>query len=164
MLRGYKNLQSLLGLHAQLDRARSVVEDGLRTASRFGTRTTSAGSRWSAASSPTSAGTGTRRPRALRVFLDSLGQRDHYMIGPAQFDLGRIEVERGQVVEGVRRSTVGLDFARGVNDHQLLMPALASHACVLIRAGRAAEAHPVLDEISASSPSRIPPSSTRPSR
>ena len=46
----------------------------------------------------------------------------------------------------MRNSSVGLEFARGVKDHQLLMPALASHACALIRAGRATEAHPVLDE------------------
>ena len=146
MLRGYKNLQSLLGLHAELDRARSVVEDGSRTALRFGDPHHIGWFQVERALFAYLGGDWDEAAESFRDFLDNLGERDHYMIGPAQFDLGRIEVERGQVVEGVRRSTVGLDFARGVKDHQLLMPALASHACVLIRAGRATEAHPVLDE------------------
>ena len=146
VLRGYKNLQSLLGLHAELDRARSVVEDGMRTAARLGDfhhigwfqveRGLFAylGGEWDAAVA------------SIREFLDSVGDRAHYMIGPAHIELGRMAVERGQNAEGVRDSTTGLGFARDVRDHQVLMPALVSHACVLIRTGRAEEAHAILDE------------------
>ena len=146
VLRGYKNLQSLLGLHAELDRARAVIEDGSRTALRFGDPHHIGWFQVERALLDYLGGDWDEAAESFRSFLDNLGERDHYMIGPAQLRLGRIEVERGQVVEGVRRSTVGLEFARGVKDHQLLMPALASHACVLIRAGRTTEAHPVLDE------------------
>jgi len=146
VLRGHKNLQSLLGLHAELERAAAVVEDGMRTATRFGDfhhigwftveRGVFAYLRgdWDAAVA------------SFRDFLDNLGDRVHYMIGPAHIDLGRIEVERGQIADGVRESTAGLEFARGAKDHQVLMPALVSHACVLIRDGRAGEAHQLVDE------------------
>src|SRR5437879_11256126 len=82
----------------------------------------------------------------LRSFLGELGERKHYMVGPANDVLGRIHAERGELAEGMAHAALGLEFARSVKDHQQLLPSLASHACVLIRAGRAVEAGRLLDE------------------
>ncbi|HEX6763690.1 MAG TPA: adenylate/guanylate cyclase domain-containing protein [Gaiellaceae bacterium] len=146
VMRGYKNLQSLLGLHAELDRARAVVEDGLRTATRLGDFHHVGWFQVELGHFAYLAGDWDEAAGSVRGFLDDLGDRDHYMAGPARQVLGRIEVARGDLAAGLRDSTIALDFARAVRDHQQLMPALASHAWVLARAGRSGEAHSLLDE------------------
>jgi hypothetical protein len=80
------------------------------------------------------------------LFLDSLGDRKHYMVGPAYDVLGRILAERGELADGLTESSRGLEFARSVTDYQQVLPSLASHACVLLRAGQPAEAGRLLDE------------------
>jgi hypothetical protein len=68
------------------------------------------------------------------------------MEGPARDVLGRLEAERGRLTEGVRNSALGLEFARSVGEDQQLLPALTSHACVLLLAGRRRDAAALLDE------------------
>jgi len=146
VMRGYKNLQSLLGLHAELDRARAVVEDGLRRATRLGDFHHVGWFQEERAHFAYLVGDWDEAVESVRGFLDDLADRDHYLIGPARQVLGRIEAGRGDLAAGLHDSTLGLEFARAVRDHQQLMPALASHAWVVAYAGRPSEAHSLLDE------------------
>jgi hypothetical protein len=146
VMRGYKNLQSLLGLHAELDRARAVVEDGLRRATRLGDFHHVGWFQEERAHFAYLVGDWDEAVESVRGFLDDLADRDHYLIGPARQVLGRIEAGRGDLAAGLHDSTLGLEFARAVRDHQQLMPALASHAWVVAHAGRPSEAHSLLDE------------------
>ena len=82
----------------------------------------------------------------LPPFLDGLGERDHYMEAPTHLLLGRIKGERGEYEEAVPESTLGLELARSARDHQVVLPSLVSHACVLVRAGRTADANLLVDE------------------
>ena len=82
----------------------------------------------------------------LQAFLDGLGERDHYMEAPTHLLLGRIKGERGEYEEAVPESTLGLELARSARDHQVVLPSLVSHACVLVRAGRTADANLLVDE------------------
>src|SRR5262249_51863639 len=77
---------------------------------------------------------------------DGLGERVHYMEAPAHLFLGRISAERGEYDEAVRESARGLELGRASRDHQVVLPSLASHGCVLARAGRAVDANLIADE------------------
>jgi class 3 adenylate cyclase/tetratricopeptide (TPR) repeat protein len=144
-IRGYKNLQSLLGLYARIDKAGSVVDDALRVAARFGDGFHVGWFQVEAAFFSYLRGDWDRAIDLLDTFLAALVDRRHYMEGPAHVLRGRILVERG-TVEGVRESEDALAFARQVGEHQQLLPALASHAVVLLRLERADEAAPLVDE------------------
>src|SRR5262249_15557753 len=85
--------------------------------------------------------------RHVDAFFDGLGEREHYMAPPARVIRGRVQSERGDLDAGVGESETALALARAARDPQVVLPALTSHAIVLARAGRAAEAHPLLDEV-----------------
>jgi tetratricopeptide (TPR) repeat protein len=146
VVRGYKNLQSLVALHAELDRARSVAEEGRVVATRFGDTFHVGWFDVELAWFACLRGDWEAALQQLAAFFHGLGERDHYMEAPAHLLLGRIKAERGEPDEGVRESAAGLELARAARDHQVLLPALATHACVLVRAGRASDAHALVDE------------------
>ena len=146
VVRGYKNLQSLVAVHAELERARTVAEEGRVVATRFGDTFHVGWFDVELAWLECLRGDWDAALQHVRAFVDGLGERDHYMETPAHLLLGRIKAERGEPEEGVRESVRGLELARAARDHQVVLPALVTHACVLVRVGRAAEAHPLLDE------------------
>jgi len=146
VVRGYKNLQSLVAMHAELGRARSVAEEGRVVANRFGDTFHVGWFDVELAWFSFLRGDCDAARAHLDAFFHGLGERDHYMEAPARLLLGRIEAERGEGDEGVRESARGLELARAQRDHQVVLPALVTHACVLLRTGRGAEAHVLLDE------------------
>jgi hypothetical protein len=130
----------------ELERAAAYIADGRRTALHYGDEYHAG---WFKVESALLAFVGGDWSGALdgvSSFLTGLGERKHYMIGPAQMVLGRILAERGDVAEGIASSETSLEFARSVKEQQQLLPALASHACVLLRAGRSSEAASLVDE------------------
>jgi hypothetical protein len=146
IIRAHKNLQSLSGQYGELERAAAYIADGRRTALHYGDEYHAG---WFKVESALLAFVGGDWSGALdgvSSFLTGLGERKHYMIGPAQMVLGRILAERGDVAEGIASSETSLEFARSVKEQQQLLPALASHACVLLRAGRSSEAASLVDE------------------
>ena len=146
VVRGYKNLQSLLAQHAELDRARSVAEEGRLVATRFGDTFHVGWFDVELAWYAFLRGDWDESLQHLQAFLDGLGERDHYMEAPTHLLLGRIKGERGEYEEAVPESTLGLELARSARDHQVVLPSLVSHACVLVRAGRTADANLLVDE------------------
>jgi hypothetical protein len=146
IVRGYKNLQSLVAVHGELDRASAIAEDGRRAAMRYGDGFHVGWFQVEQALYMYFRGEWEEALGRLRSFLGDLGERKHYMVGPGNDVLGRIQAERGELADGIAHSALGLEFARSVRDHQQLLPSLASHACVLMRAGRSAEAGRLLDE------------------
>ena len=146
IVRGYKNLQSRLAAHAELDRAATLAEDGRRAAIKYGD---GFHVRWFQVEQALYLyfrGDWDEALGMLRSFFGELGERMHYMVGPAHDVLGRIYAERGEFADALSESALGLEFARSVKDHQVLLPSLASHACVLIRAGQPVEASRLFDE------------------
>jgi len=146
LVRGHKNLQSLTLEMGDVARAASVAEDGRRVTIRYGDGFHLAWFGVELATFGFLRGDWDASATALGSFLDGLGDRKHYMAGPAHMVLGRIQAERGALAEGIAQSLLGLEFARSVSDPQQLLPSLASHACVLLRAARPAEAGALLDE------------------
>jgi class 3 adenylate cyclase/tetratricopeptide (TPR) repeat protein len=146
VVRGYKNLQSLTAHEAQLERARAVAEEGRVVATRFGDTFHVGWFEVELAWFAFFRGEWDDSLRRLRAFLDGLGERDHYMEAPAHGLLGRIKAERGEHDEAVAESILGLELARSARDHQVVLPSLASTACVLVRAGRTADANLLIDE------------------
>ena len=146
VLRAHKNLQSLCGLYGELTRASAYIADGRRAALHYGDAFHAG---WFQVESAILAFVGGAWDAALdeiRAFLGGLGERKHYMVGPAQMVRGRILAERGDTAQGIAASEGSLEFARSVQEQQQILPALASHACVLLRAGRTAEAGLLMDE------------------
>ncbi|MDP9283532.1 MAG: AAA family ATPase, partial [Actinomycetota bacterium] len=146
LIRGYKNLQSLVAVHGDIVHAAAVAEDALRAANRYGDDFHVAWFNVELAFYGFFRGDWHDALTALRSFLADLGERKHYMVGPAHQVLGRILAEQGELAGARAESARGLEFARSVRDHQQLLPSLASHACVLVRAGQPAEAGQLLDE------------------
>jgi class 3 adenylate cyclase len=146
IIRAHKNLQSLSAQYGELERAAAYIADGRRTALHYGDEFHAGWFQVESAVLGFVAGDWTAALDEIHLFLDGLGERKHYMIGPAQMTLGRILAERGDVAEGIASSGTSLGFARSVQEQQQLLPALASHACVLMRAGRADEAQTLVDE------------------
>ncbi len=146
LLRGYKNLQSLSGQFGELDRAAQVVHEGRQAALHYGDAFHVGWFQVESSFFGLLGGDWSSALAEVEAFLDELGEKKHYMVGPARMVRGRILVERGDLAQGVSESLLGLEFARGVDDHQQLMPALASHACVLVRAGLPSDAGRLVDE------------------
>ncbi|MFL5962936.1 MAG: ATP-binding protein [Gaiellaceae bacterium] len=146
IIRGYKNLQSLLAVHGELDRAAALVEEGGQAATRYGDGFHVGWFQVERAYFMYQSCEWTEAVTDAESFLGALGDLKHYMTGPAHDLLGRIHAERGELVDGLAESARGLEFARSVADHQVLLPALASRAYVLIRAGQPVEAGRMLDE------------------
>jgi hypothetical protein len=146
VIRGYKNLQSLTAHFAELDRARSVAEEGRVVANRFGDIFHVGWFDVELAFFGLRRGDWDDALEHLGVFFDGLGAREHYMAAPARLLRGRIKAERGDLDDGVEESALGLELARAARDHQVVLPSLVSHACVLARAGRTGEAGALVDE------------------
>jgi class 3 adenylate cyclase/tetratricopeptide (TPR) repeat protein len=146
VVRGYKNLQSLTAEMGDVGRAASIAEDGRRAAIRYGDGFHLGWFEVELAFFGFLQGEWDASAKALHSFLDGLGDRKHYMAGPAHWVLGRIYAERGTLAEGIAYSSLALEFGRAVSDPQQLLPALASNACVLLRAGRHVEAGTLLDD------------------
>jgi class 3 adenylate cyclase/tetratricopeptide (TPR) repeat protein len=83
------------------------------------------------------------------------GGAPHYMECDCRISRGRIRLARGQVDDALQDGQRALDLARESNDRQNLDPALAFGARVLLAAGRASEAAPLLDELLESLPGRL---------
>jgi len=146
LIRGYKNLSSQLADYAQLGRAAQLTDDALRTAEHFGDGFHTAWFEVELAHYAYFGGDWDVALKRLHGFFAGLGARRHYMEGSARTLLGRLEAERGRLDDGVRNSALGLEFGRSVAEHQVLLPALASHACVLVLAGRSRDAGALVDE------------------
>jgi len=146
LIRGYKNLSSTLANYGQLGRAATLTNDALRTAVHFGDGFNSAWFEVELAFYAYFDGEWDVAQRRLHGFFEGLGAGRHYMEGPARVLLGRLEAERGRLEDGVRNSGLGLEFGRGAGENQQLLPALASHACVLVLAGRSRDAGALADE------------------
>jgi tetratricopeptide (TPR) repeat protein len=145
IVRGYKNLQSLAA-YFDVDRAAALAEDGRRAAIRYGDGFHVGWFQVEQGLYMFLGGAWDEAIGRLKAFLGELGERKHYMVGPAYELLGRIHAERGEPAAAIPESALGLEFARSVQDHQVLLPALASHACVLLRGGQPVEAGHLLDE------------------
>jgi len=146
VIRGYKNLASLLAVFAQVHRAAQLTEDALRAAVRFGDGFHVAWFEVELALYAYLDGDWDAASKRLHSFFGGLGMKRHYLEGHAHILRGRLDAERGRLQDGVRDSSLGLDFARSTGEHQLLLPALASHARVLLFAGRDADAGTLVDE------------------
>jgi ATP/maltotriose-dependent transcriptional regulator MalT len=146
IVRGFKNLQSLLAVHGEVERAAELVAEGRLAAIRYGDGFHVSWFDVELAFYAYLRGDWDVAVDRLHSFFSSLGDRKHYMVGPAHDVLGRIFAERGELAEALVESSRGLEFARSVTDYQQVLPSLASHACVLLRAGQPAEAGRLLDE------------------
>jgi class 3 adenylate cyclase len=146
VIRGYKNLQSLYAHHAELGRAAAVADEARQACLRFGESFHVA---WFDAELALFAYHRGEWDLALELvdsFFTRVGERRHYMEGPARLVRGRIEAERGDIATGLRESAAALDFARNTAEPQQLLPALAWRALVLLRADRPSEASALVDE------------------
>jgi class 3 adenylate cyclase/tetratricopeptide (TPR) repeat protein len=146
VIRGHKNLQSFLTGLADLDRARAVAADGQVVATRYGDMFHVGWFEVEQAWFDLHQGDWDGALRWVAAFFDGLGEREHYMAAPARLTRARVHAERGDLDAGLAESQTALELARAARDHQVVLPTLASHAIVLVRANRAAEAHPLLDE------------------
>jgi class 3 adenylate cyclase/tetratricopeptide (TPR) repeat protein len=146
VIRGYKNLQSLLADHAQIERAAAVAADGLRVTKQFGERFHFSWFLVEGAYFAYLQGNWDAALAGTDSFFESLGDRKHYMSGPAWMVRGTILAERGDTAAGLADAETSLEFARLVQDPQQLFPALASNALLLLRAGRREEAAGLVDE------------------
>jgi ATP/maltotriose-dependent transcriptional regulator MalT len=147
MIRGYKNLASLLAVYAEIPQATQLTQEGLAAATRLGDAFHVAWFRVELATYAYLRGDWDEALEQLESFVAALGDKRHYMEGPAHSIRGRIAAERGDSETGMAESARALEFARSLDEAQQLLPALASHARVLVRAGRDAEASTLLDEL-----------------
>jgi class 3 adenylate cyclase len=146
VIRGYKNLQSLTAHHADLHAADAVAAEGMQACLRFGESFHVAWFEAERALFAYHQGDWDRALELLDSFFARIGERKHYMEGPARLIRGRIQAERGDVDEGLRESSAALEFARRTGEPQQVMPALAWHALLLVRADRPADASALADE------------------
>ncbi|HST17942.1 MAG TPA: adenylate/guanylate cyclase domain-containing protein [Gaiellaceae bacterium] len=147
VIRGHKNLQSFVTGLADLERARAVAADGQLLATRYGDMFHVGWFEVEQAWFDLHRGEWDGALRHVDAFFGGLGEREHYMAPPAHLTRGRVQAERGDLDAGLSESQAALELARAARDHQVVLPTLASHAIVLVRANRAAEAHPLLDEL-----------------
>src|SRR5206468_6926756 len=130
----------------QIERAGAVAGDGLRVAKHFGDGYHAG---WFQAEEALFAffrGDWDSALAGTQTFLEGLGERKHYMVGPVRLLRGRLLAERGDTAGGLAEAGAALDYARLVQDPQQLFPALTWNALILIRAGRPSEAVALLDE------------------
>jgi class 3 adenylate cyclase len=146
LIRGYKNLQSLLADHAQIERAAAVVADGLRVTKQFGERFHVGWFQVEGAHFAYLRGDWDAALEEATSFLEGLGERKHYMSGPARLVRGMILTQRGHSVDGLAEAGTALEFARLVHDPQQLFPALTRNALLLLEADGKTDASRLIDE------------------
>jgi len=146
LIRGYKNLQSLLADHAQLERGGAVASEGLRVAKHFGDGFHVGWFEGEEAWFAYFRGDWERAREGADAFLDGLGERKHYLTGAMRLLRGLLLVERGDPAAGLAEASASLEQARLSGEPQLLFPALTINANLLLRAGRPSEAGGLLGE------------------
>jgi class 3 adenylate cyclase/tetratricopeptide (TPR) repeat protein len=148
IVRGYKNLGSFRFNYGELEGLDDLYADAVAAAERFGdifhlrwfaverAMLDFLRGRWDDALDATNA--------FLRVVE---GGEPHYMEGAAQMCRAQILLARGDVQAALDEASKAVDFGRRSGDAQVLFPALAVYVCVLVVAGKAAEARAIADEL-----------------
>jgi class 3 adenylate cyclase/tetratricopeptide (TPR) repeat protein len=147
-VRSYLNLGSTLASLGDLQRAFELYATGRRTAERFGD---AVGIRWFAAERIYEHYWRGEWDEAVAVADELLREVETGPPHRMEFDacLGRawIRLARGDEDGALEDTKRFLDFARGANDPQSIVPALALRARVLTSTGQETEAGAIVDEL-----------------
>ena len=148
IIRGYKNFGSFLFNYGELGGLVDLYADATAAAERFGD---DFHLRWFAVERAVLDFLRGRWDDALEAtgaFLSGVeGGAPHYMEAPARLCRAQILLARGDVQAALDEASRAVDFGRRSGDAQALYPALAANVCVLVAAGKAAEARGIADEL-----------------
>ncbi len=148
IIRGYKNFGSFLFNYGELGGLVDLYADATAAAERFGD---DFHLRWFAVERAVLDFLRGRWDDALEAtgaFLSGVeGGAPHYMEAPARLCRAQILLARGDVQAALDEASRAVDFGRRSGDAQALYPALAVNVCVLVAAGKAAEARGIADEL-----------------
>jgi tetratricopeptide (TPR) repeat protein len=146
VIRGYKNLASTVASLGELARSTKLTEEALAAAIQYGDRFHVNWFEVELAWFDLLAGDWDSSLRRLDAFRARLQGGRHYMEHPAAVVRSRILGERGRVDEGLGASVAALEAARAIGEPQVLVPALANHARLLLLAGHPDRASATADE------------------
>ena len=148
IIRGYKNLGSFRFNYGDLEGLDDFYADAVAAAERFGDVYHV---RWFAvelALLDFLSGRWDDALEATNAFLSVVeGGEAHYMESAARVCRAQILLARGDVQAALDEASKAVEFGRRSGDAQVLFPALATNVCVLVVAGKAAEAHGIVDEL-----------------
>ena len=148
IIRGYKNFGSFLFNYGELGGLVDLYADATAAAERFGD---DFHLRWFAVERAVLDFLRGRWDDALEAtgaFLSGVeAGAPHYMEAPARLCRAQILLARGDVQAALDEASRAVDFGRRSGDAQALYPALAANVCVLVAAGKAAEARGIADEL-----------------
>ncbi|MGH3033481.1 MAG: hypothetical protein ACRDON_02855 [Gaiellaceae bacterium] len=154
LARGYKNLSSALVDLGELERAFELQGMFKQAAEHFGQHFEVRWAEVELAFEHYVRGDWDEAIRIANTFIAAVeGGAPHYMEGPCRDLRSLIRLARGDPSGALEDSIAELDFARKVNDLQVLIPALATGAFVLVLTGRPADAAVLFDELLESLPS-----------
>jgi predicted ATPase len=147
-LRGYNNLAHLLLERGELDRAGVLAERGLASAERFGFDEWLRWTKEKLAQLWYQAG---RWDDALRFADEEIAKVEagapHYLETSWRAIRCQIELARGDPAAARRDSELSVETGRRVGEAQMLQPALALHAALLVELGEREQALPILEEL-----------------
>ena len=148
IIRGYKNLASMLFGFGELERLGELYSAAIAAAERFGDTFDRA---WFTDEQAWVAYHEGRWDEALSALDEFLAEVEagspHYLEPAARTVRGQIRVARGDVAGALADTSRAVDFARTSGDAQLLLPALAGRARVLGMAGKPGDAESILVEL-----------------
>ena len=148
IIRGYKNLASVLFGFGELERLGELYSAGIAAAERFGDTYDRGWFTVEQAWVAYHEGHWDEARSAVDEFLAEVeAGSPHYLEPPARTLRGQIRVARGDLAEAIADTSRAVDFGRTSGDAQSLLPALAAHARVLGIAGKLGDAEQILVEL-----------------
>jgi class 3 adenylate cyclase/tetratricopeptide (TPR) repeat protein len=148
IIRGYKNLASMLFELGELDRLADLYVAAVAAAERFGD---TYNLRWFRVEQASVGYHEGRWDEALQRVDEFLAEVEagspHYIETAARMVRGQIRVARGDFADALADTSRAAEFGRNSGQPQALLPALAVHARALAAAGKLGEADEVLVEL-----------------
>jgi tetratricopeptide (TPR) repeat protein len=146
--RGYTNLASIVAEDGDIRRSYELHREGFLVAQRMGI---GGGIRWLTAELAMDQYWLGRWDEALRLADEFVAESEagsrHYMEPGARWVRACIGVARNDISKALEEMDAALEVARGAEDPQTLLPALANRSVVLVAAAREAEANALVDEL-----------------
>ncbi|MGB2952081.1 MAG: hypothetical protein WBB74_01670, partial [Gaiellaceae bacterium] len=159
IIRGYKNLGSILFDFGELERVAELTAQAEAAAARFGD---TFNLRWFEVEQAVLRYLEGRWDEALQTaeaFLAEVeGGSPHYMEAPCRDIRALMLLARGDVSAALADTDKAVEFGHSSGEPQVLLPALAGYTCALVAAGRVDEAGEVADELLAAVRAEVPTS------
>jgi class 3 adenylate cyclase/tetratricopeptide (TPR) repeat protein len=148
VVRGYKNLGSMLFEAGRLERLPKLYAAARAAAERFGDVFNL---RWFVVENALHdylAGDWDEALQTVNAFIAEVeAGATHYMESAARTERAKILLARGELEAALADSTKAYDFGRSSREPQVLVPALAAHVRVLFAAGKVRQAEEIAEEL-----------------